>query len=63
VLVSTELAASKSDARRTLEGAGYKCNGVSLDASSQLSGHELLHGRYLLLQRGKKSHHLIQVFS
>jgi tyrosyl-tRNA synthetase len=63
VLVATDLATSKGDARRTLDGAGYRCNGVPIDASSQLSGYELLHGRYLLLQRGKKSHHLVEVFS
>jgi tyrosyl-tRNA synthetase len=63
VLVATDLATSNGDARRTLEGSGFRCNGASLDASSQLSGHELLHGRYLLLQRGKKSHHLVEVFS
>jgi tyrosyl-tRNA synthetase len=63
VLVATDLAQSKSDARRTLEGSGYRCNGVSIDANTQLSGHALLHGRYLLLQRGKKSHHLVEVFS
>ncbi len=62
VLVAPELARSKSDARRTLEGGGYRCNGRSLDASSQLSALEPLHGRYLLLQRGKKSHHLVEVF-
>ena len=63
VLVATDLAQSKGDARRTLEGGGFRCNGVPLDASSQLSGHELLHGRFLLLQRGKKSHHLVEIFS
>ena len=63
VLVSTELASSKSDARRTLDGSGFRCNGRTLDAISQLSGYNLLHGRYLLLQRGKKSHHLVEVFS
>lgn len=62
VLVATELSKSKSDARRTLEGGGFRCNGAPLDASSQLSAHKLLHGRYLLLQRGKKSHHLLKVF-
>jgi tyrosyl-tRNA synthetase len=63
VLVATELASSKSDARRTLEGSGYRCNGATLDANAQLSGLEPLHGRFLLLQRGKKSHHLVEVFS
>jgi len=62
-LVATDLAQSKGDARRTLEGGGFRCNGTALGASSQLSDHELLHGRYLLLQRGKKSHHLVKVFS
>jgi len=63
VLVATNLAQSKSDARRTLEGSGYRCNGASIDANTQLNEHVLLHGRYLLLQRGKKSHHLVEVFS
>jgi tyrosyl-tRNA synthetase len=63
VLVATDLAQSKSDARRTLDGAGYRCNGVPIDANVQLSDVVPLHGRYLLLQRGKKSHHLLEVFS
>jgi tyrosyl-tRNA synthetase len=63
LLVSVGLGSSKGDVRRGLEGRGYQCNGVVLDASSQLSSHARLHGRYLLLQRGKKSHHLLEVFS
>jgi tyrosyl-tRNA synthetase len=63
VLVTVGLGASKGDVRRTLEQRGYQCNGVVLDANSQLSGYAPLHGRYLLLQRGKKSHHLVELFS
>ncbi len=63
VLVQSNLAQSKGDARRTLDGNGFRCNGVLLDANAQLSHLIRLHGRYLLLQRGKKSHHLIEVFS
>ncbi len=63
VLVTADLARSNSDARRTIEGSGYRCNGVVLDANSQLSAYEPLHGRYLLLQRGKKSHHLLEILS
>lgn len=63
VLADTGLASSKSDARRTLAGRGYRVNGVVLDENSLLSGHELLHGRYLLLRRGKASYHLLEVFS
>ena len=63
VLVVTNLAQSNSDARRTLEGHGFRCNGVVLDANVQLSDQIMLHGRYLLLQRGKKQHHLVEVIS
>jgi tyrosyl-tRNA synthetase len=63
VLVRTGLASSNGDARRTLEGSGYRANGVVLDANAQLGGLNRLHGRYVLLQRGRKSHHLVEVFS
>ena len=61
VLVSVGLAASKGEARRTLEGNGYRCNGDVLSLETTLADVPRLHGRYLLLQRGKKSHHLVTV--
>jgi tyrosyl-tRNA synthetase len=61
VLVEAGLASSKGDARRTLEGQGYRCNGIALTADSDLTAIARLHGRFLLLQRGKKSHHLVTV--
>jgi tyrosyl-tRNA synthetase len=61
VLVDAGLASSKGDARRTLEGHGYRCNGTVLSTDSDLAAIERLHGRFLLLQRGKKSHHLLAV--
>jgi tyrosyl-tRNA synthetase len=63
LLVETGLATSKSDARRTLHGQGYTANGAPIDAAAGVTAIELLHGRYLLLRRGKKSHHLVEVFS
>jgi tyrosyl-tRNA synthetase len=63
LLVATELASSKSDARRTLEGHGYRANGRPIDPAAGLAGLELLHGRYLLLQRGKKAHHVVEILS
>jgi tyrosyl-tRNA synthetase len=62
LLAATGLASSKGDARRTLEGRGYRANGVLLDASSQLRDVEPLHGRFVLLQRGRTTHHLVEVF-
>ncbi|MFK7920293.1 MAG: tyrosine--tRNA ligase [Ilumatobacter sp.] len=63
VLVSTELASSKGDARRSLGENAYSVNGVKIDANAQLSEHLRLHGEYLLLRRGKKLHHLLRIFS
>lgn len=63
LLVSTGLATSNGDARRALAQRAIYANGVQLDADAALAGRELLHGRFLLLRKGKKSHHLVEVFS
>jgi len=63
LLVRVGLGNSKGDVRRTLDGGGYRGNGVVLTAESSLPDQQLLHGRFLLLQRGRKSHHLVEVFS
>jgi tyrosyl-tRNA synthetase len=63
LLVRVGLGNSKSDVRRTLEGAGYRSNGVVIGPETRLGEQARLHGRYLLLQRGRKSHHLVEVFS
>ena len=61
--VATGLASSNGDARRTLAQRAYYANGAQLDENAQLSGQILVHGRYLLLRKGKKLHHLVEVFS
>jgi tyrosyl-tRNA synthetase len=61
VLVATELAQSNGDARRTLAQRAFYANGVQLSEKDQLSDQTLLHGRYLLLRKGKKSHHLVEI--
>ena len=63
VLVRTGLASSNGDARRLLGQSGYRANGATIDANAQLSDLKLLHGRYLLLQKGKRSHHLLEILS
>ena len=63
VFVGAGLASSNGDARRSLTQRSFYANGVQLDENSLLSDQKLVHGRYLLLRKGKKSHHLAQVFS
>ena len=62
-LVSTGLASSNSDARRNLDHRAYKANGAVLEANAQLSDLSRLHGRFVLLQRGKKTFHLLEILS
>lgn len=63
VLVTIGLASSRGDARRTIDGRGFRCNGVVLDADTDLASQSLLAGGYLLLQKGRRSHHLVRIFS
>jgi tyrosyl-tRNA synthetase len=63
VFVGAGLASSNGDARRALAQHSFYANGVQLDENSLLSDHERVHGKYLLLRKGKKSHHLLEIFS
>ena len=63
VFTAAGLASSNGDCRRSLAQGSLYANGVQLDANPQLSGLELVHGRYLLLRKGKKSHHLLEIIS
>jgi tyrosyl-tRNA synthetase len=59
-LVRTGLAPSKAEARRGIQGKGFSLNGAPLtEADRRLDRSDLLAGRYLLLQKGKKTHALI----
>jgi tyrosyl-tRNA synthetase len=55
LLVDTGLAASKGAARRTVgEGGAYVNNAKVVDEDWRPSGADLLHGRWLVLRRGKR---------
>jgi tyrosyl-tRNA synthetase len=60
VLASTPLASSLSDARRTIaQGAAY-VNGEQAGAEDrELTAADLLHGRWLVLRKGKRNYHLL----
>jgi len=59
LLVRTGLAGSNGDARRTIAGGGVSVNGERLGVDSEISPARLLHGRYLLLRKGKANYHLV----
>lgn len=59
LLAETGLVRSKSEARRALEQGGVYVNGEQAPADIVLSGSHLLHGRWTLLRRGKRTYHLV----
>ncbi|GAA4762851.1 tyrosine--tRNA ligase [Citricoccus nitrophenolicus] len=55
LLVATGLSGSNSEARRTVHDGGASVNNVKVtDAEAVFGPEEALHGRYLLVRRGKK---------
>ncbi len=54
VLVRAGLASSLGEARRQLEQRGISVNGEKVDPDRRLGQNDLLHGRFVLLRRGKK---------
>jgi tyrosyl-tRNA synthetase len=61
VLVATELASSRSDARRLLEQRSTRANGSQLGPGDDLAAVPLLHDRYLLLRKGKHTYHIVEI--
>lgn len=59
VLVTTGLASSNSEARRLLAQRSVRANGEQLDEHAKLDRIPLLHGRWLLLRKGKTAYHLL----
>jgi tyrosyl-tRNA synthetase len=61
-LVKVGLATSKSDARRGIAGKGFLVNGEAIAAPERtLGAADLLHGKYVMLQKGKRNHAMIVV--
>jgi tyrosyl-tRNA synthetase len=59
-LVKAGLASSRGDARRGVQGKGFSLNGEAItDADRKLGEGDLLAGRYLLLQKGKRNYALL----
>ena len=54
VLLRTGLATSQGDARRQLDQRGISVNGDKVDPDRRLVADDLLHGRWVLLRKGKR---------
>ena len=55
------LSKSRGDARKLIDqGGAYVNNRRVDDATYQLSTADLLHGRYVILRKGKRDHHLLE---
>ena len=62
VLAGTDLATSKGDARRSVQGGGVYVNGERIDdTDAQLSEEHAIEGRFIVLRKGRRSHHLVEV--
>jgi tyrosyl-tRNA synthetase len=59
LLVEVGLAASRGDARRTLEQRGIAVNNAKLDPGGTVGEPQLLHGRFMLLRKGRSNYHLV----
>ena len=61
-LAETGLCASKSAARKELQGGAVAVNQVrEADLDRALTGADVLEGGFIVLRRGKKSYHLLRV--
>jgi len=61
VLASTGLCPSKGQARKDVEGGGIYVNNVRVaDVKRDVGESDLLHGRYILLRKGKRNYLLVQ---
>jgi tyrosyl-tRNA synthetase len=62
LLATTELARSKSEARRFIEGGGVYINNERVgDIDQTVSVADSIEGRYLILRRGKRRYHLVEL--
>ncbi|MEO7922336.1 MAG: tyrosine--tRNA ligase [Chitinophagaceae bacterium] len=61
-LADTGIFDSKGNARKNVQGGGVSINRKKIDGiESKVDNSMLLHGRYLLVQKGKKNYYLVKV--
>jgi tyrosyl-tRNA synthetase len=64
LLATTGIFPSKGEARKTVMGGGVSINRKKVDSPTFLvTGQQLLHQQYLLIQKGKKHYYLVKTIS
>jgi tyrosyl-tRNA synthetase len=62
LLDETGVASSRGDARRSIEGGGIYVNNRRVeDPGESVTAERAIEGRYLVLRKGKKSYHLVEL--
>jgi tyrosyl-tRNA synthetase len=61
LVARAELASSLGEARRFIEQGGVYVNNVRVGAGEAVNATQLLHGRYVILRRGRRQMHLVVV--
>jgi tyrosyl-tRNA synthetase len=61
LIARAELASSLGEARRFIEQGGVYVNNVRVSAGEAVNATQLLHGRYVILRRGRRQMHLVVV--
>lgn len=59
LLARCELATSLGEARRFIEQGGVYVNNVRVEVGATVDASQLLHGRYVILRRGRRQMHLV----
>ena len=59
LLPTTSLAQSRREAREFVGNGEISCNGIKLGKDDRLTTEHRLHGRWLLLRRGRKNWHAL----
>jgi tyrosyl-tRNA synthetase len=52
---------SKGEARRMISGGGVSINMVKVEHADQSTSFELLHNKYLIVQKGRRNYYLVKV--
>ena len=61
LLVASGLAKSNSEARRLIKEAGVRATGRRLEEDDRIGPHDVRHGRWILLARGRKAYAVVDL--